>query len=118
MTQAARPRPLLAASILVWFAVALAYYYAFHRPFAPQFAVQAVLAARDVLCTALLFALGGSLGTRLLPALSAEPTARQAPLARLALRAAVGLGILSLLYLLVGSTLGTAAGLAWLLALG
>ncbi|MCW5873361.1 MAG: glycosyltransferase family 39 protein [Anaerolineales bacterium] len=112
MTQTARPRPLLAASILVWFAVALAYYYAFHRPFTPQFAIQAVLAGRDVLCTALLFALGGALGTRLLPAGSLPA------LARLALRAAVGLGLLGLLYLLVGSTLGTSAGLAWLLALG
>ncbi len=103
---------LLAAGVLLWFAIALAYYYAFHRPFTPQFAVYAILAARDVLCTALLFALAGALGTRLLP---------QAPLpalARLALRAALGLGALSLVYLLAGTLLGTAAWVAWLLALG
>ncbi|UYN89279.1 MAG: glycosyltransferase family 39 protein [Anaerolineales bacterium] len=107
-----KARPLLAAAVLLWFATGLAYYYAFHRPFTPEFALRAVLAARDLACTALLFAAAGGLGLRLLPSLPL------APLARLAVRAAAGLGLLSLAYLLLGSTLGTGTGLAWLLLLG
>lgn len=107
-----KARPLLAAAVLLWFAIGLAYYYAFHRPFTPEFALRAVLAARDLVCTVLLFAIAGGLGTRLLPGLQV------APLARLAVRAAVGLGGLGLLYLLIGSTLGTGSLLAWGLALG
>jgi len=107
-----KTRPILAAGVLLWFGVGLAYYYAYHRPFTPEFALRALLAGRDVLCTSLLFVIAGGVGTRLLPTLSV------APLARLAVRAAVGLGGLGLLYLLVGSTLGTGSLLAWGLALG
>ncbi len=107
-----KTRPLLAAAVLLWFAIGLAYYYAFHRPFTPEFAVRVVLAARDLLWTGLLFAAAGGLGARLLPQVPV------APLARLAVRAALGLGLLSLLYLLLGSTLGTGAALAWLVLLG
>lgn len=97
----------LAAAVLVWLAVDLAFYYAFHRPFTPQFAFQGVAAARDVLITGALFALGGALGSRLLPLLGVPP------LARFAARAAAGLGGLGLLYLLLGTTLGTGTLLAW-----
>lgn len=112
MTLGSRQRSALAAAVLVWFAIALAFYYAFHRPFTPQFAVYAVLAARDLLCTALLFVLGGAVGTRLLP------DAGVVGLARLALRAAVGLGALGMLYLVLGTLVGTQVWLAWLLMLG
>ncbi|MBX3046565.1 MAG: hypothetical protein KF698_06180 [Anaerolineales bacterium] len=107
-----KTRPLLAASVLVWLAVGLAYYYAFHRPFPPEFALRAVFAARDVLCMTLLFVAAGGVGARVLPRLPA------APLVRLAVRAGVGLGGLGLLYLLVGSTLGTGTALAWGLLVG
>lgn len=103
---------LAAAAILLWIAIGLAIYYAFHRPFNPEFALLALDAGRDLLITAALFALGGALGARLLPILPAPP------LARLAARAAAGLGVLALLYLLVGSTLGTSSLLAWALWLG
>lgn len=103
-----KTRPLLAAAVLLWFTIGLAYYYAFHRPFTPEFAVRAVLGVRDLLCVGMLFAAAGGLGARLLPSLPV------APLARLAVRGALGLGLLSLLYLLLGSTLGTGAVLAWL----
>lgn len=102
-----KARPWLALGVLLWLAFGLAYYYAFHRPFTPQFAVQLARAGRDLLCTGLLFSAAGALGTRLLGALDA------APLARLAVRAALGLGALSFLYLLLGSSIGTQAWLAW-----
>jgi len=104
----------LVALVLILVATGMAIYYAFHRPFSPEFAQQIVAALRDILITASLFALGGALGTRLLARLQTPQ------LARLAARAALGLGILSLLYLLVGSTLGTSGLVAWLtlLALG
>jgi hypothetical protein len=98
---------LLSAAVLVWLVISLAAYYAFHRPFTPQFAFHVLAAGRDLLATGALFALGGALGTRLLPRLPA------APLARWAARGAAGLGALGLLYLLVGSTLGTNGWLAW-----
>jgi hypothetical protein len=97
------------ALVLLWLAAGLAVYYAFHRPFGPQFAVGAALAARDISLTGLLFAAAAALGTRLLPKLPAPA------LARLAARAAAGLGALGLLYLLVGSTAGTSAWVAWAL---
>lgn len=110
--RAVRGNWLPATLVMLWLAAGLAAYYAYHRPFAPQFAVQAALAARDLLLTGLLFAGGGALGARLLPALPAPP------LARLAARAAAGLGALGLLYLLAGSTLGTGAVVAWTLLAG
>ncbi len=97
----------LAVAILLWIAISFGVYYAFHKPFPPQFAEQVFVAARDLIITAALFALGGALGTRVLARLAAPP------LARLAVRAALGLGLLSLLYLLIGSTLGTGGLLAW-----
>ncbi len=99
----------LTIAILLWIAISFGVYYTFHKPFSAQFAVQVFGAARDLLITAALFALGGALGTRLLGRLAAPP------LARMAATAAAGLGLLSLLYLLVGSTLGTASLLAWVL---
>jgi hypothetical protein len=98
---------LLSVVVLVWLAISLAAYYAFHRPFTPQFAFLVLAAGRDLLVSAALFALAGALGTRLLPRLPASP------LARWAARGTAGLGGLGLLYLLVGSTLGTGGLLAW-----
>lgn len=96
------------AVILTWVTLGLAGYYAFHRPFTPEFVRQTAASLRDIFITAMLFALAGALGSRLLARLQAPP------LARLAARAALGLGILSLFYLLVGSSLGTNGLVAWL----
>ncbi len=95
------------ALILIWLTFGLAFYYAFHRPFTPGFAMQILFASRDLAITTLLFGLAGALGTRALPAISGMP------LARFAARGALGLGALSLIYLVVGSTLGTGTLLAW-----
>jgi hypothetical protein len=101
----------LAVVIFLWIATAFGVYYAFHRPFPAQFAEQVFVAAGDLIIIAALFALGGALGARLLARLQVTP------LARLAARAALGLGVLSLAYLVVGSTLGTESLLAWALLL-
>ena len=108
----ARPtRNLHSALALLVLFFALPFYYAFHRPFTPGFALSLANLFWQLSVLSGLIALGGGLGERLVPQLDAPP------LARLALRAALGLGLLALAIPLVGSTLGLAPWLVWSLTL-
>ncbi|MDA1330574.1 MAG: hypothetical protein O3B43_05875 [Chloroflexi bacterium] len=100
--------PRFAATIaLAVLFIALPVYYTLHRPFDPSLATSSLRNLLEILRTLALVFLGGGLGAWILPNLSAPP------LARLALRAAFGLGLMALAILLIGSTLGLNPWLVW-----
>lgn len=104
-------RRLAGGVALLWLAAVTVFYYYAHRPFTPLFAARLLFAAWQLFITALIALLAGGLGTRLLPNLAVGP------LARLALRAALGLGILGLLVLVVAASVGITPLVAWLLVI-
>jgi 4-amino-4-deoxy-L-arabinose transferase-like glycosyltransferase len=97
--------------ILLWsFAILIGYYF-FHKPISPVQALALGQAALDLLLAGSILTAAGGMGRRLL---------RRAPLAgleRLAASAAVGLGILSLVWLGLGSLSLVYSWTAWLLLL-
>lgn len=93
-------RILFAGAGLVWLVVVVALYYVSHKPFSLEMAQSLGKAAWQVGISIAIVSLAGGLGTSILPVLELSP------LARLSFRAALGLGLLGLGVLVVGSTLG------------
>lgn len=89
--------------------VVVALYYATHKPFTPELAVALALLSWRMLVAVAILTLAGALGLRLWHGEG------HAPLVRLALQAGLGLGIFSLVILIIGSTLGLPSWLWWLL---
>ncbi len=81
----------------MWLAAIIVLYYVSHKPFSPELALSLGIAFWRLLVACLLIGLGGGIGQRILPDIPAHP------LARLAVQAALGLGILSLIVLLAGA---------------
>lgn len=90
-------RVILGLGALGWLVVAASLFYISHKPFSPQQALTIAKAAGQAGSAALVVLLAGGIGTRILPALDLAPPVR------LGLRAAMGLGWLGLLILLIGS---------------
>lgn len=93
---------------LLWLFAMTALYYVSHKPFDGAFLLGALTFLWRLIVVGLLVSLAGGLGARLLPLEDVQP------LTRLALQAALGLGLMALLVLLMGSI-----GLArwWLIGL-
>jgi hypothetical protein len=118
MTGNTRPRssltPALALFALLWLVALIAGYYVGHKPFGGETALAVLRAILDLLAVAALVALGGAIGSLVLPAGSGPFT----PAETLALQALLGLGALSLaVFALVALALIPPAWLAWLLTL-
>lgn len=96
---------------LAWFFAIITVYYVSHKPFTIEIALALALAAWRLLAAAGLVSIAGGLGYGLLknPGLH--------PLARLSLEAAMGLGMLSLSVLLVGSFLAIPRWAFWVAVL-
>ncbi len=92
---------------LLWLALAVSLYYVTHTPFTPALAARLAWAVWQVAVAFALVSLGGGVGARWVREIDLHP------LARLAFRAGLGLGLLSILYLLVGAALGVSALVAW-----
>ncbi len=102
------PRRLLAGSVgLVWLILIIGLYYIYHKPFDPTAFVHLLLAVGQCFSAAGILVLAGGLGGRIFPAND------QPPLARLVIQAGVGIGVLALLFLLAGATLGLNNLLLW-----
>jgi len=93
---------------LAWIVGIVLFYYAGHKPLTPDLGLALLLDVWRLVVSLGLLALAGGLGQRILPALELPP------LARMAVRAALGLGIFSLAVLIIGSTLGLPAWLPWI----
>jgi hypothetical protein len=93
-------RILFAGAGLVWLVVVVALYYVSHKPFSLEMAQSLGKAAWQVGISIAIVSLAGGLGTSILPVLELSP------LARISFRAALGLGLLGLGVLVLGSTLG------------
>ena len=98
-------------AIVLWLIAATGAYYIFHKPVGPGLALNLFLAAGRLAAGLALISLAGAAGRRLSPALPLRPAAR------VAVHAALGLGVLSILWLLVGSSLGFSTPAAWVLLL-
>jgi len=83
----------------------ITFYYVTHKPFDPSFALAFSLNLWRILLAGSILALAGGIGNRLLPALPFHP------LAALAVQAILGLGLIALLILLIGSLLAVHTGL-------
>ncbi len=94
---------------LVWLVAIVLAYYAGHKPITPEAALALVLAAWRVAAALLLVTLAGGLGHWAL-----SPRIELPPLAGLALQGGLGLGIFSLVILILGSTLGLPVWALWL----
>ncbi len=90
-------RVVLGLGVLGWLVVAASLFYVSHKPFTPEQALTVAGAAFQVAVAALVVVLAGGIGVRILPRLDIT-----APV-RLALQAAMGLGMLGLVILLLGS---------------
>ena len=95
---------------MIWLVVVISLYYVWHKPVTPVLALRIAIAVGRLFVVFVLISLAGALGRRLfrLDGLS---------LTNMALQASLGIGVLSLLILLMGATLGVNRLLAWLLVL-
>ncbi len=92
---------------LLWPVIVLVLYYSTNKPVTPDLALHLAQMIGHILAAALLVILAGGLGYSLARLEGLHP------LARLALQAALGLGLLAIGVLIVGSTLGLAAWILW-----
>src|SRR5512146_1357135 len=100
-------RVLAVALALIWIAAIFVLYYAAHKPLTPEQALGMGVALLRVLAAGLLVLLAGGLGRSLLP------FEEHTPLVRMALQAALGLGVFSLGMLLLGASIGLKGWLLW-----
>jgi hypothetical protein len=98
----------LGIAAFVWLAAIVLLYYVSHKPFTPELAFSLAIVLGRLLVAGLLVALGGGIGQRILPELPVHP------FTRLAVQAAAGLGVLSLVVLLAGALGGLRSWLAGL----
>jgi len=96
----------LAAGIL-WMLLVLVGYYAIHKPFSGNQAIALSWVFLHFISALLLAGLAGGVGRRILPA------KRLAPLERFGLQAALGWGILGLIWLVVGISAAYRPAIAW-----
>ncbi|MFN7036667.1 MAG: hypothetical protein ACK4SN_09895, partial [Bellilinea sp.] len=87
-------------------------YYVTHKPFDPSFALSFALIGWRILLAGWILALAGGMGARLCPRLPLHP------LASLSVQAALGLGLLALIILIIGASIGATRGLFAVLMLG
>lgn len=107
------PRNFVSAFLaFLWLTVAVSLYYLTHKPFSPGLALNLIVAVWNLLVGFSITALGGGIGTRILPKLDLDP------LTRLVMRAALGMGIESLAFLILGSMIGVNSLIGWGLLLG
>jgi hypothetical protein len=100
-------RVLIGTVGLIWLILIIGLYYITHKPFDPVAFVHLLLAAGQCICAAGILALAGGLGAWIYPANDLPP------LARLVIQAGAGIGVLALLFLLAGASLGLSAYLLW-----
>jgi 4-amino-4-deoxy-L-arabinose transferase-like glycosyltransferase len=103
----------LILAVFVWMMLVLVGYYYVHKPVTPLQVLALGRAVLDLILAIALVGLAGGVGTRFLTASSLTP------LERLVLQAALGLGILALIWLAVGLLGGYRRIISWsMLALG
>lgn len=102
-------QPLLLGAVLLWLVVVVSGYYFYHKPLAIAQAVALVRAVGQFAAALALTSAAGGLGARLFPGDGLHP------LTRLALQAALGLGLLGLGVLILGSIVGLQPIVWWIL---
>ena len=98
---------LIGSAGLLWLILVIGLYYINHKPFDPAAFVHLLLAAGQCIVSAGILALAGGLGGWIFPAGGLPP------LARLVVQAGIGIGLLALMFLLAGVTLGLGSLLLW-----
>lgn len=91
----------------LWLIIIIGLYYVYHKPFDPLAFLTLLTACGQCITAFAILALAGGLGGWILPADEFPP------LVRLTLQAALGIGVLGLLFLLAGSTIGLNRLLLW-----
>lgn len=82
---------------LLWVLVVLVDYYRYHKPLDPALLAPPFGAALDILCAFIILLIAGGVGRRMLP------IAAISPLERFTLQSAVGMGVMSIVWLILGS---------------
>lgn len=95
---------------LLWIASIISLYYVYHKPLTPDLALSLIRAAADIVIAFFLVSLAGGIGRRII---HPEEVDR---LSRLALQAALGLGVLALIVLGLGITIGFKPFFTWILS--
>jgi hypothetical protein len=98
---------LIGSASLLWLVLVVGLYYINHKPFDPAAFLLLLLAAGQCIVAAGILALAGGLGGWIFPASDLPP------LARLVVQAGIGIGLLALVFLLAGVTLGLDRILLW-----
>src|SRR3990170_1553663 len=101
-------RARMAAVLSLWIAAIFLGYYVTHRPWANARGLTPIWAAADLLSASLLTVLAGGMGRRIL-----GPMAALAPLERLSVQAAAGLGVMALTLLGLGLSVGLHPAILW-----
>ena len=102
-------QPLLFGVVLLWLVVVVSGYYYYHKPLTIVQAVALARAFGQFAAALVLTSVAGGLGARLFPGDGLHP------LTRLALQAALGLGLLSLVVLIIGSVIGLQTVVWWII---
>ena len=98
---------LLGSIALIWLVGIIALYYVNHKPFSPDQALSIVSMVFQIGAAFILISLGGALGRRLVSLQAASS------LTRLSLQTALGMGLLSIGFLVFGALLGVKPLFAW-----
>ena len=85
---------------IIWLMLVLLLYYAGHKPFSLDTAITLFMAVKNLLISIMILSIAGGIGKRLLYNIHTNP------LTAMALQSGVGLGLISLVALILGSTLG------------
>jgi hypothetical protein len=99
----------LAVIVLIWITAVVGLYYVGHKPFTSSFTLNIVRALFQLLVASWVISASGGLGLRLIRKYCAQP------MVRLAIPAALGIGITSLTVFIFGSLLGMRPLYGWVL---
>ena len=95
---------------MIWLIVVISLYYVWHKPVTPALGLRIAIFIERFFVVLILVSLAGGLGQRLLRADGVS-------LSHMALQAGLGCGLLSLVMLITGATMGVNLWIAWVLVL-
>ena len=91
---------LIGFGAIIWLMVIISLYYAGHKPFSLESVINLSIIVKNIIISTIILSLAGGIGRRLLRTIDTNP------LTAMALQVAVGLGLISISALILGTTIG------------